>query len=80
MRRITLSDGKVVCVSPLKARDVRELASMPKEEDGFQQMFETLKRAGFGEDVTDELPFPDVMAINKAVIAETYGLPEEVKN
>ena len=80
MRKIKLSTGKEILVSPLKARDVRELAAMPKEDDGFLQMFETLKRAGFNDDVIDEMYFPDVMAINKAIIAETYGLPEETKN
>lgn len=80
MRKIKLSTGKEILVSPLKARDVRELTAMPKEDDGFAQMFETLKRAGFKDDAIDEMYFPDVMAINKAIIAETYGLPEEVKN
>lgn len=80
MRDVMLSDGSKVSVHPLKGRDVRELAAMPKEEDGFLQMFETLKRGGFPQKVTDEMAFPDVIAINKAIIAETYGLPEETKN
>lgn len=79
MREITLSTGKTVKVSPLKGKDVRELASRPKAED-WEVLFETLQRAGFKSEELDELPFPDVLAINKAVTAETYGIEEEIKN
>jgi len=79
MREITLSSGKTVKVSPLRGRDVRELASRPKAED-WELLFETLARAGFKSEELDELPFPDILAINKAVTAETYGIEEEIKN
>ena len=79
MRNITLSDGSIRQVGPLKGKDVREVLSLP--DDGkFTVVFETLARAGFPASVTDELPFPDIIALNKAVIAETYGSEEEEKN
>ena len=79
MRTITLSTGKTIQVNPLKGRDVRELMAMP-QEDNFAQVFETLKRAGIAQDEADDLPFPDILALNKAILAETYGLEEEIKN
>jgi len=79
MREVTLSTGKTVKVSPLKGKDVRELASMPRAEN-WDVLFDTLGRAGFKREELDELPFPDVLAINKALTAETYGLEEEIKN
>lgn len=79
MREITLSTGKTVKVSPLKGKDVRELAARPREEN-WDLLFETLRRAGFSEAELDALPFPDVLEINKALTAETYGIEEEIKN
>jgi hypothetical protein len=79
MRNITLSTGKEFQVHPLKGKDVRELMAMP-QDDSFAQVFETLKRAGIGQEEADALPFPDILAINKAILAETYGLEEEIKN
>ncbi len=58
---------------------VRELMAMP-QDDSFAQVFETLKRAGIGQEEADALPFPDIPAINRAILAETYGLEEEIKN
>ncbi len=79
MRTITLTVGREVTIHPLKGKDVRELMAMPSSED-FAQVFETLKRAGISQEEADELPFPDVLALNKAILAETYGLEEEAKN
>ena len=79
MREVTLSNGKTVKVNPLKGKDVRELASMPRAEN-WDVLFDTLQRAGFSQKELDELPFPDVLEINKALTAETYGIEEEIKN
>ena len=79
MREITLSTGKTVKITPLKGKDVRELASMPREEN-WDVLFETLRRAGFKDEELDVLPFPDVLEINKALTAETYGIEDEIKN
>lgn len=78
MRKIRLSDGKEITVEPLKGKDVRAL--MLEEEEGFAPMFKALERAGFSQEVTDDMAFPDVMALYKAVIAETYGVEQEIKN
>ncbi|WP_417292322.1 hypothetical protein [Desulfovibrio porci] len=79
MRKITLSTGQEMTVNPLKGKDVRALRKK-NTEDGFESLFVTLEAAGFGAKVIDDLPFPDVMALNKAVVAETYGIEDEAKN
>ena len=79
MRTITLSTLKSVQINPLKGKDVRELMAMP-QDDSFAQVFETLKRAGISQEEADELPFPEILLINKIILAETYGLEEEIKN
>ena len=79
MREVTLSTGKIVKIHPLKGKDVRELAVKPREEN-WDLLFETLRRAGFSDEELDDLPFPDVLEINKALTAETYGIEEEIKN
>ena len=79
MREVKLSTGKTVVVRPLTGKDVRELDAMPKATD-WSPLWETLRRAGFSQEQLDELPFPDVLAINRGVSAETYGLKEEEKN
>ena len=80
MREVTLSiSGKKFTVKPLVGKDVRELAVKPKEEN-WDLLFETLNRAGFKDEDLNELPFPDVLELNKALTAETYGIEEEVKN
>lgn len=82
MREITLSDGSKVKVAPLKGRDVREIDAMQRDDSvpTIDAVFATLSRAGFGQDVVDEMPFPDIMAINRGIVAETYGVEEEAKN
>ena len=80
MREITLSiSGKKFTVKPLVGKDVRELASRPKAED-WELLFETLNRAGFKDEDLNGLPFPDILELNKALTAETYGIEEEIKN
>lgn len=80
MREVTLSlSGKKFTVKPLVGKDVRELASKPRAED-WEILFETLNRAGFKDEDLNPLPFPDVLELNKAVTAETYGIEEEIKN
>ena len=78
MRIIKLSNGEQRTIRPLCGKDVRELMAMP-QEDNFAQVFETLRRAGISQEEADKLPFPDILAINKAILAETYGLEEEIK-
>ena len=36
--------------------------------------------AGFDAATTDELPFPDILALHKAIVNETFGVAEEEKN
>ena len=80
MREVTLSiSGKKFTVKPLVGKDVRELAVKPKEEN-WDLLFETLNRAGFKDEDLNPLPFPDVLELNKALTAETYGIEEEIKN
>ena len=80
MREVTLSlSGKKFTVKPLVGKDVRELASKPRNED-WELLFETLNRAGFKDEDLNDLPFPDVLELNKAVTAETYGIEKKKKN
>ena len=80
MREVTLPlSGKKFTVKPLVGKDVRELASRPKAED-WELLFETLNRAGFKDEDLNGLPFPDILDLNKALTAETYGIEEEIKN
>lgn len=79
MREVKLSTGKTIVVRPLTGKDVREIDALPKATD-WSLLWETLRRAGFSQEQLDELPFPDVLAINRGVSAETYGLREEEKN
>ena len=78
MRTVTLSDGKEFTVEPLTCKVVRELRKEQKE--GLDDVFATLEAAGFKMADLDNLPFPDVLALNRAVVAETYGLEAEAKN
>ena len=80
MREVTLPlSGKKFTVKPLVGKDVRELASKPREEN-WNLLFETLNRAGFRDEDLNGLPFPDILDLNKALAAETYGIEEEIKN
>ena len=79
MRETKRATGPTIVVRPPTGKDVRELDAMPKATD-WSLLWETLRRAGFSQEQLDELPFPDVLAINRGVSAETYGLREEEKN
>lgn len=79
MRKVTLSTGKEVSIQPLTGKQVRELRAT-EAAPGFEGVFATVEMAGFGSDVTDDMPFPDILAINKAIGAETFGIEEEAKN
>ncbi len=57
---------------------MRELRKMQKE--GLDDIFATVEAAGFKMADMDNLPFPDVLALNKAIVAETYGIEAETKN
>ena len=78
MRKVTLSNGKEFDVAPLSCKAVRELRKQQKE--GLDDIFATVEAAGFKMSELDNLPFPDVLALNRAVVAETYGLESETKN
>ena len=79
MRNVTLSTGETLSVHPLKAKQVRELRKNPSE-DVVDGVFNTLELAGFDAAKVDELPFPDVLSLSKAVTQETFGVAEEEKN
>lgn len=79
MRTVTLSDGKTMEVGPMTGKRVRA-SNAPDKKDWIEEMFANLDAVGIGADVTDEMPFPDIMKLSQAVVAETFGLPEEEKN
>lgn len=79
MRNVTISTGETFPVHPLKAKQVRDLRKNPSE-DAFDGVFQTLELAGFDAVMIEELPFPDVLELSKAVTNETFGVAEEEKN
>lgn len=79
MRNVTISTGETFPVYPLKAKQVRDLRKKPSE-DAFEDVFNTLELAGFDAAKVEELYFPDVLALSKAVTQETFGVEEEEKN
>lgn len=79
MRTVTLSDGKTMEVGPMTGKHVRA-SNEPDKKDWIAVAFANLEAVGIGPDVTDEMPFPDIMKLSQAVVAETFGLPEEEKN
>ena len=48
-----------------------------QESEGMDAVFTV---AGFDAAQTDELPFPDILALHKAIVNETFGVAEEEKN
>lgn len=76
MRTITLS-GQDFIVNPLKGKDIKALKAQ-----GFDLMGGgySISDAGFDAAQTDELPFPDILALHKAIVNETFGVAEEEKN
>ena len=79
MRTVTLSDGKTMEVGPMTSKQVRA-SNSPDKKDWIAEAFANLENVGIGPEVTDDMPFPDVMKLSQAVVAETFGLPEEEKN
>ena len=78
MRTITLS-GQDFIVNPLKGKDIKALKAQGgySISEGMDAVFAT---AGFDAATTDELPFPDILALHKAIVNETFGVAEEEKN
>ena len=84
MRTITLS-GQDFIVNPLKGKDIKALKAQGFDlmgggysiSEGMDAVFAT---AGFDAATTDELPFPDILALHKAIVNETFGVAEEEKN
>lgn len=81
MRTVTLS-GQDFIVNPLKGKDIKaqgfDLAGGGYSiSEGMDAVFAV---AGFDIAVTDELPFPDILSLHKAIIGETFGVAEEEKN
>jgi hypothetical protein len=84
MRTVTLS-GQDFIVNPLKGKDIKALKAQGFDlmgggysiSEGMDAVFAT---AGFDAAQTDELPFPDILALHKAIVNETFGVAEEEKN
>ena len=80
MRTVTLS-GQDFIVNPLKGKDIKALKAQGFDlmgggysiSEGMDAVFAT---AGFDAATTDELPFPDILALHN----ETFGVAEEEKN
>lgn len=78
MREVILSNGNSLMIRPLSVKAVRELRQAAR--DGLDDIFATVAAAGVDLASLDDLPFTDLIAVNKAIIAETYGLEDETKN
>ena len=84
MRTVTLS-GQDFIVNPLKGKDIKALKAQGFDlmgggysiSEGMDAVFTV---AGFDAAQTDELPFPDILALHKAIVNETFGVAEEEKN
>ena len=84
MRTVTLS-GQDFIVTPLKGKDLKALKAQGFDlmgggysiSDGMGAVFTA---AGLDTAQTDELPFPDILALHKAIVGETFGVAEEEKN
>ena len=83
MRTVTLS-GQDFIVTPLKGKDLKALKAQGFDlmgggysiSDGMDAVFTA---AGLDTAQTDELPFPDILALHKAIVGETFGVAEEEK-
>ena len=72
-------------MNPLKGKDIKALKAQGFDlagggysiSEGMDAVFAV---AGFDIAVTDELPFPDILSLHKAIIGETFGVAEEEKN
>ena len=81
MRTVTLS-GQDFIVNPLKGKALKAqgfdlMGGGYSISEGMDAVFAT---AGFDAAQTDELPFPDILALHKAIVNETFGVAEEEKN
>lgn len=84
MRKVTISGCEHV-VNPLKGKDIRALREKGIDplkgsyvlSDGMDAVFTA---SGLDLDAVDEMPFPDVLKLHKAIMDETFGVPEEEKN
>lgn len=84
MRKVTISDCEYV-VNPLKGKDIRALREKGIDplkgayvlSDGMDSV---LTAAGVDVATADEMAFPDVLKLHKAIMDETFGIPEEEKN
>lgn len=84
MRTITLS-GQSFTVNPLKGKDIRVLKAegidfTSSTYSVAEHMDTVFGKAGFSVADTDELPYPDVLKLHKAIVQETFGVQEEEKN
>lgn len=80
MRNVTISTGETFPIYPLNGKQVREIHNKSSKDDVIDSVFQTLDMAGFDAVKVEELPFPDVLALSKAVTNETFGVAEEEKN
>ena len=85
MRILTLSTGADLTVNPLKGKDIKALKAQGFDLIGggysvSEGMDAVFTAAGFDMAVIDELPFPDILTLHKAVVGETFGVKEEEKN
>ena len=78
MREVTLSNGKTVQVAPLTGSQVRTLRK--EKKDGLEEPFLIAEMLGIKAEEQDKMPFPDLVTLHKATLAETFGLEEDVKN
>lgn len=84
MRTLTLSN-QTFTVNPLKGKDLKALKAQGFDlmgggysiSEGMDAVFTV---AGFDTARTDDLPFPDILALHKAIVGETFGVAEEEKN
>ena len=79
MRTVTLS-GQDFIVNPLKGKDIRALKAQGFDLMGGGYSISEGMDAVFDATTTDELPFPDILALHKAIVNETFGVAEEEKN
>ena len=75
--RITvLRDGEMMGSMPVSETDTDALIQLMVG----RRMDAVFATAGFDAATTDELPFPDILALHKAIVNETFGVAEEEKN